>query len=386
MTFSRRLSSTTAIIIYTALIVGFAPSVIRHHQIDGSLVGTLLMTAAILMFGLNATFGWRWCMQREQPSWVNAYFVTMTLLVMSMFWLENVDTMNGAGVGNLLVVLLLQSGVLSLRAKLALHFSAALSMVTLSALFVPLDRILLPSLVVLLTNGAVVLIGHLLVRDEQTQTALEAANRKLTEYAVQVDELATMRERNRLAREIHDNLGHYLTVINTQIEAACTILDSDPERSVYLLERAQSLTKEGLSEIRRSVAALRSSPIEQHSLPDAIRSLLTQHNAAGVTIAYQVEGETTPLPESIEHVLYRAAQEGLTNLHKHAHATSAELRLIFQQKCVSLHLRDDGIGSANPSSGFGLLGLQERVKLIGGRFSVQTSPGNGFLLDIEVPI
>lgn len=386
MTFSRRLSSATAIIIYAALIVGFTPSVIRHHQLDGSPAGVLVMSAAILSFGLLATFGWRCILQREQSSWVNAYFVAMTLLSMSMFLFENVDTGTGAGVGNLLVVLLLQSGVLPLRSKLTLHLSTTSGMVIVSALFIPVDRVILPSLVLLLTNGAVLLIGHLLVRDEQTQRALEAAHRKLSEYAAQVEELATMHERNRLAREIHDNLGHYLTVVNMQIESARTVLESDSARSAYLLERAQALTREGLSDIRRSVAALRSSPIEQNPLPDALRSLIVEHRASGVVIAYQVEGEVAPLPERVEHILYRVAQEGLTNLHKHAQATAAELRLIFQTRCVMLILRDNGVGSANPSSGFGLFGVQERVRLVGGQCTVQTSPGNGFVLHVEVPI
>lgn len=386
MIISRRLSNTTAIIIYTALIVGFTPTVIQHHQMQGTLMGTMLMSVAILIFGFMSTLGWRWCIQRQQPSWLNAYFFGMTLLGIGMFWLENADTKDGAGVGNLLIVLMLQSGVLAVRPKLALLFATSLAMGIISTFFIPFDRVLLPTLVVLLTNSAVVLMGYLIVRDESTQIALEAANRKLTEYAAQVDELATLRERNRLAREIHDSLGHYLTVVNTQIEAARTVLDTDLERSVYLLERAQSLTKEGLSEIRRSVAALRSSPIEQRPLPDAIRMLLNEHEASGVMIDYQIEGEQRSMPEVLKQVLYRAAQEGLTNLHKHAHATSAELRLSFTTGYITLVLRDNGVGSPNPTTGFGLVGLQERVKLVGGRFTVETAPNHGFLLRVEVPL
>jgi signal transduction histidine kinase len=102
---------------------------------------------------------------------------------------------------------------------------------------------------------------------ERLAAELAEANRKLREYAAQVEELATAKERNRLAREIHDSLGHYLTVINVQIEAARAVMDSDHARALACLGKAQSLTQEGLTDVRRSVAALHALPTENRPLP-----------------------------------------------------------------------------------------------------------------------
>src|ERR1700730_14569541 len=114
------------------------------------------------------------------------------------------------------------------------------------------------------------------------RAALGEANRLLRENAAQVEELATIKERNRLAREIHDSLGHYLTVVNVQIGAAQAIFPRDAPRALDHLSKAQSLTQEGLAEVRRSVAALRASPTESHPLREALAKLVGQWNGTGL--------------------------------------------------------------------------------------------------------
>lgn len=386
--FSQRLSGVAAILIYLGLVVGFAPTGIRHHQLDGTAHGTQLMTALIFAFGISVTFGWRWCIRRKSPQLVYAYFVGLSLLSILMFVLENVDTRTGAGVGNLFAVLLLQAGVLPVIPKLAIYFSQVGMMIVVSALLLPFDRVLLPSFLVFLTNGAITLIGHLIVRDEQTQQALEAANLKLTEYAKQIEALATARERNRLAREIHDSLGHYLTVVNMQIEAALAVMDADSDRARQSMTKAQTLTKNGLTEIRRSVAALRDDTITERPLHEALLQLVEEHRSTGLEVHYRLEGAIRPCPAQIEMTLYRAAQEGLTNIRKHAKATRAELHLNYQRSdAVALELRDNGVGGAEieRNGGFGLLGLFERAKLLGGAVKVQSAPGEGVMLCVELP-
>jgi signal transduction histidine kinase len=275
---------------------------------------------------------------------------------------------------------LLQGGVLTLWAQIGLHLVSVAAMTLIAAATMPVERVVLPFLVLLLTNGAVTLMGYLIVRDEKTQIALEAANRQLRDYAAQADDLATMRERNRLAREIHDSLGHYLTIVNTQIEAARAIMPTDPERGAYLLERAQALTKEGLSEIRRSVSALRA---EQRPLPDAIRALIAEHESSGLSIGYEVEGAARPCSPPVEQALYRAAQEGLTNVRRHAHATRADVQLCYTPERVTLCIHDNGVGSADGAAGFGLIGLRERLNPLNG--VVHTESAQGFTLRVEVP-
>ena len=151
---------------------------------------------------------------------------------------------------------------------------------------------------------------------ERLATALQTANEQLRTYAVQVEELATTKERNRLAREIHDSLGHYLTVIHMQLNAAQAVLPVDQEKGLTAVNRAQSLAQEGLTEVRRSVAALREAPERKRPLPEAIQILTDVTSAAGIKTTLQVQGIPHLLPSSVAHTLYRVAQEGLTNARK----------------------------------------------------------------------
>jgi signal transduction histidine kinase len=218
---------------------------------------------------------------------------------------------------------------------------------------------------------------------------LSAANRKLREYAVQAEELAAARERNRLAREIHDSLGHYLTVVNMQIEAARALQNCDPARARDALDKAQALTQQGLQDIRRSVATLRASPLNDQPLAEALRQIVDGSCATGLPAEMQVWGETRVLSPQARLTLYRAGQEGLTNVRKHARASQARLVLDFRSTTkVCLSVTDDGAGAAAGAAaagGFGLLGLRERAQLLGGTVRVQTVPGAGFALEVEVP-
>lgn len=238
----------------------------------------------------------------------------------------------------------------------------------------------------------VLLFSEVVVRERQARAELDEAHRRLGEYAVQAEDLATVQERNRLAREIHDSLGHHLTIVNVQLEAARTLLDSQPALAHDALDKAQSLTQEGLAEVRRSVAALRTSPLEARSLPEALASLVDECRRAGIPTELAVTGNPRPLPPAAKQALFRAAQEGLTNVRKHAQADQAEVRLDYgddakgeAQQVVRLTVRDDGQGATDTSGGFGLLGLRERARLLGGRVQIRTAPGQGFTLSVEAP-
>jgi signal transduction histidine kinase len=238
----------------------------------------------------------------------------------------------------------------------------------------------------------VVLFTLVAVREREARAAvedlaqqLEAANAKLRAYTVQAEELATAKERNRLAREIHDGLGHYLTAINMQIQAGVAVLDHDRDRGLKALEQAQSLAQDGLTEVRRSVAALRTSPLDDTSLSEAVGRLVEASRSSGVAIRYTVNGEPYPLDSQVAMVIYRAAQEGLTNARKHAEAQYVTVMLAYEDDRVVLTVEDDGLGVEEPGSGFGLLGIRERLKLIDGQMQVETGIGQGFRLQVEVP-
>jgi len=232
----------------------------------------------------------------------------------------------------------------------------------------------------------VVVFTRVAASERGARTALAEANQLLRDHAVQVEELATTKERNRLAREIHDSLGHYLTVVNVQIGAAQAILELDRQRALDHLSNAQALTQEGLGEVRRSVAALRASPIESRPLLEALAKLTEQWNAAGLRAKFVVAGATRPLTPQANLTLYRAAQEALTNVGKHAHASNVELHLDYRdERLIRLRVKDDGLGSANSEGGFGLLGVRERVQLLNGAVHVRANAGEGFSLEVELP-
>lgn len=225
-------------------------------------------------------------------------------------------------------------------------------------------------------------------QDAEALTAdLEEANRQLTEYSTQVDELARTKERNRMAREIHDSLGHYLTVVNVQIRAAQTVMDTDPDKAREALDKAQRLTQEGLTAVRQSVSALRESPLSGRSLQEAIRLLLQETESSGIVANLAVQGEPFTLDPKVELTLYRAAQEGLTNVRRHARASQVDLTLAYRAGSeVALTIADNGVGAAGTAEGgYGLLGIEERVDLLDGQMKVDTLPGEGFVLSISLP-
>ena len=199
---------------------------------------------------------------------------------------------------------------------------------------------------------------------ERLAQELEVANRRLREYAIQAEELATSRERNRLAREIHDGVGHYLTTVYMQIQAAEAVLEGDRPRAMNALDKAKKMTQAALADVRRSVAALRS-PVEQGgSLTEVLTRLVNDCRAP----------------------CFRTVQEGLNNIQKHAHASQATICLDYSgEDRVRVVIEDNGSGSDLPSGGFGLLGLRERVHLVDGEMNTKTSAGEGFVLSIEVP-
>lgn len=221
-------------------------------------------------------------------------------------------------------------------------------------------------------------------QSEKLRLELEEANQKLRAYASQVEELATTRERNRLAREIHDGVGHYLAVVKTQLDVAAALCATDPARAQANVEKAAKLTAEALDDVRRSVGALRTDTARP-PLAEAVRQLA----AVGEPPAsVAIEGTPRPLTPAAEHALFRAAQEGLTNIRKHAQATSAVLRLDFRASArVRLEIADNGRGApaSNGTVGFGLTGLRERIELLGGTVEAGNRLEGGFALRVEIP-
>jgi signal transduction histidine kinase len=188
-----------------------------------------------------------------------------------------------------------------------------------------------------------------------------------------------------VARDIHDGLGHHLTVVQMQVQAARAVLAADPARADAVLAKAQQQATEALAEVRRSVATLRE-PRTSLPLPTALEGLVAETSAAGVPTEFRVEGTARELSVESAESLFRAAQEGLTNVRKHADATSARLLLQFGADTVCLAVSDDGRGLPQTGPpGFGLLGLRERATRLGGRLDVVPAAGGGTTLRMELP-
>lgn len=228
------------------------------------------------------------------------------------------------------------------------------------------------------------------LQNERLLVELQAMNLQLEEYSRQVEILAAVEERNRLAREVHDTLGHYLTTSAVQLEAAHKLAATNPGKTAELIGNARGQIRQALDELRQTVGRLRS-PVEiDLSLPHALTRLADEFQAAtGLFVHLELAEPPCPITPTQRIALFRAAQEGLTNVHRHSGAQQAWLRLICQRDIIQLQVQDDGLGfqlegDAQPK-GFGLLGLKERAAVLGGLLQVEKIPTGGTLLSVSLP-
>jgi two-component system NarL family sensor kinase len=205
-------------------------------------------------------------------------------------------------------------------------------------------------------------------------------------------QLGAAEERNRLAREIHDTLAQGLTATALQLESADALLDADSnaERAREPLRRALSLTQSNLEEARRSVLDLRAAPLEGRSLSEALKALVDRWEVEQeVSTRYRAINGSRPLPPNVEVGLYRICQEALTNIARHTEATRVTVRLVVTPEQVRLVVEDDGQGfasSAIPEDRHGLVGMNERARMLGGSIDVRSSPGAGTRVEVTVPL
>jgi signal transduction histidine kinase len=286
------------------------------------------------------------------------------------------------------------------RALIAVTAAAAAQYATLLGLGVPADV-----LMYLLPIGIfvpVVIAAWIGVtedgRRQRAKARLAAAYADLEAAAVENEELqglllvqarraGRLEERQRLARDIHDTLAQGLTGIVTHVQAAERAADA-PEQWRFHLDRVASLARDSLDEARRSVQALRPGQLEGSHLPEAVADLARRWSAShGTPVAVEVTGEVAPLHTSIEVILFRVAQEALTNVARHARASRAGLTLSYLDDVVLLDVRDDGVGfdPLAVQSGFGLEAMRQRLLAAGGRLEVESGGGEGTAISVSVP-
>ncbi|MEL6160558.1 MAG: sensor histidine kinase [Cyanobacteria bacterium J06554_11] len=239
----------------------------------------------------------------------------------------------------------------------------------------------------------VVLLINALLTERQSQQKLQRANRELRGSAQEIEKLAMDQERSRIARDIHDALGHSLTALNVQLESAVKLWEKDPNRSQQFLLTAKQLGSQSLQEVRASVASLRQDPLAGKSLASAISSLLQtaqSNQASPLTITHDID-LAQPLASNLNLLLYRIVQEGLTNVVKHANAQNVHLQLTGSPAVVTLQLEDDGDGFdiQQARSGFGLQSMRDRAEAVGGTFKLtsrQTGPRKGTRIQVSLPV
>ncbi|HRQ40661.1 MAG TPA: sensor histidine kinase [Chloroflexota bacterium] len=385
---------TLNIVVITLTMIGYLPLLLDSRFYQLPTLHMLLILGSGILYGFVGTKGMTWfeAKSKTYPWFIGVYFVVMMGIVALTFWLT-------AGVDNNAWLLILPVAAQSLALPRA---GTAVVSITLLALiyfiflrYTAWENALQAMMQISAALIFTLIFTYIALREAAARsrithlaTELHSANLRLAEYAAQAEEMATIKERNRLAREIHDNLGHYLTVINVQLEAARTIMPENPDKAADAIQKAQKLTQEGLSAIRHSISALRESPLENQTLPQAIGQLITETQQTGLDARLEIMGTPVELEAKASLTLYRVAQEGLTNTRKHAQATQVIVTLDYSQpEQVTLSVVDDGAGTAVPAdSGFGLMGIRERVQLLGGDTAVTTIPGEGFSLVTTIPL
>jgi signal transduction histidine kinase len=226
------------------------------------------------------------------------------------------------------------------------------------------------------------MVSRLVTAQRKQRAALTQANARLAGYAATLEQLTISRERNRLARELHDTLAHSLSAMAVQLEAADALWEAAPDEARARLAQSLDTTRDGLAETRRALQALRASPLDDLGLGLAVRAL-AESAAARNRLAVDVQAPETieKLSPAVEQCIYRVAQEALENVARHAAAQKASVRLEVRERRVSLTVTDDGQGfdvdAALAEDRFGLRGMRERAELVGGALEVTSAPGAG---------
>lgn len=264
----------------------------------------------------------------------------------------------------------------------------ARSMVQEQLRFTVLNLKLNAALLFGLTLVFVLLLINALLAERQSREKLAIANEQLQQYALRIEDQATLQERNRIARDIHDSLGHSLTALNLQLETALKLLPSDQAKAQTFLAQAKQLGSKALQQVRQSVSAMQSDPLQGRSLEAAIASLAEDfHCSTGVSPACTLK-LGRPIPADLTTAIYRIVQEALTNISKHADATEVKIQLSATTTHLRLTIQDNGRGFKldQNTSGFGLQSMRERTHALGGQFAIDSAPYSGCRIIANIPL
>lgn len=222
----------------------------------------------------------------------------------------------------------------------------------------------------------------------QLQTAnerLKEMNLQLQDYAEMQEKMGETKERNRIAREIHDTLGHTMTGLSAGIDACIALIDFSVDATKKQLNVISEVARQGLKDIRRSVNKLRPDALEHFNLEKALEKLINDTmKISDVSIDYQCEVAELKFNADEEDMIYRVVQEGITNAIRHGKATEISIHIQKEEQWLILKIEDNGCGCEEIHSGFGLIHIEERIKMLNG--SVFYDGSHGFKIIARIPI
>lgn len=221
-------------------------------------------------------------------------------------------------------------------------------------------------------------------------TKLESAQRELEAARQRDTELATLRERERLARDLHDSLGHSLVALSVQLEAIQRLYKVDPEKASAQVDELKNHTRASMDELRRSLAGLRTPGLGERQLREALQSLSVDvAQRAHLAVACHIHDDENQLSPVYAETIWRVAQEALANIERHAAARNVDINLDIESQYAMLVIKDDGCGfppdAENKPAHYGLRGMRERVEGLGGTLTLSGN-GNGSRVDVKLPL
>jgi signal transduction histidine kinase len=252
--------------------------------------------------------------------------------------------------------------------------------------------VILQSSILLIVSNAIIgyIITSLVAAQRKQREELTRANTQLLHYSHALEQLAESRERNRLARELHDTLAHYMSGTILQLNGVKTLWEKNDAKAKTMLSEAVETLSQGLDETRNAIQTLRRGAVENLGLAESLRDLATQYaEKLGLELRLELE-PIQYLPDAVGQTLYHIAQEILRNVERHARAKHLMLTLKQQQRHVLLVVEDDGRGfdleKIDRTRHFGLLGLEERAALLRGDVSIHSRPGQGSRIEVRIPM
>ncbi|MBC8059603.1 MAG: hypothetical protein H7Y18_02950 [Clostridiaceae bacterium] len=215
---------------------------------------------------------------------------------------------------------------------------------------------------------------------------LMEANDQLKKYAKIGEELAIAKERNRFAMDLHDTLGHTMTLLLKLNEASIITCAENPKKTVEILKETHLITKEGMKELRRSISGMAPGKLKVCNISESLKKLIYDYESSGMEVELVVDGEFNYSNLLYSDVIYRTCQEALTNSMRHGNSNKVNIFLKFSKDRIKLYIIDNGVGCKKIIVGYGLLGMKERIEKIKGDIIFGSDGESGFNIHVEIPV